>query len=484
MGTGEPTLPYASLIEAAFDGLVVTRGLEIAYASPGFAAIVGCAASELVGTSIRERVAAESWAVLADLARDDEARRDLVVVRTDGGRCVVEAAARPCQLGGSAARVLAVRDVTAARGAVDDLAGSERRFRALIEQIPDLVAVHRGGTLIYANPALHRYVGSHGDLAVVGRSVVELTHPDDRPRVAARIRRMLESGAPEPAEVFRHVHADGTIGLVETSSVPIELDGTPAILAIARDVTDRIAVEQRLVEAELMASIGRLAAAVNHEINNPLSYLLLVQDQLGGDVQRLAGVRPTDGGYLDVLARLVAHLDELREGLARVATIAHDFKALTRVQAETLEAVDLRTVIPSAARIAGAEIRQRARLELALADVPAVRAHAGRLGQVVLNLLVNAAQAAPAAGDRAIRVSTGTAGDRVLIDIDDNGPGVAPEIAPRIFEPFFTTKATGHGTGLGLAICRSIVTSFGGTIELSRGDLGGARFRITLPVAG
>ena len=127
-----------------------------------------------------------------------------------------------------------------------------------------------------------------------------------------------------------------------------------------------------------------------------------------------------------------------------------------------------------------------ARLAAAGLHVPAVRAHAGRLGQVVLNLLVNAAQApagATPAAPHVVRVRTAAEPGQVLIDVDDSGAGVPAELEQRIFEPFFSTKASSRGSGLGLSISRSLVESFGGTIELARSDLGGARFRIRLPTA-
>ena len=109
-----------------------------------------------------------------------------------------------------------------------------------------------------------------------------------------------------------------------------------------------------------------------------------------------------------------------------------------------------------------------------------MRANAGRMGQVVLNLLVNAAEALRDVRGRRIRTSTRHVRGKVTVDVEDDGPGVSDEIASRVFEPFFTTKST--GTGLGLSICQSIVTSFGGTIELGRSEWGGALFRVRLPV--
>jgi two-component system, NtrC family, sensor kinase len=150
------------------------------------------------------------------------------------------------------------------------------------------------------------------------------------------------------------------------------------------------------------------------------------------------------------------------------------------VHVERVEDVDVCALIPSAVRIARVELQGRAQVELALAPVPRVRASAGRLGQVILNLLVNAGQAPPASGVHRIRVSTRAEAGHVLIDVDDNGPGIPAALVSRIFEPFFSTKPGGQGSGLGLSIARGLVERFGGTLEHAPSELGGARFRIRL----
>jgi two-component system NtrC family sensor kinase len=147
-------------------------------------------------------------------------------------------------------------------------------------------------------------------------------------------------------------------------------------------------------------------------------------------------------------------------------------------------ALEVAGVIAWGVRIASALERERPKVELDLAPVPRVRANAGRLGQVVLNLLLNAVQAASPGHECVIHVRTRREGEVVVIDVDDNGPGVAADVAGRVFEPFFSTKAGDTGSGLGLAISRGLVASFGGTLALVEGRLGGACFRITLPAEG
>jgi signal transduction histidine kinase len=177
-------------------------------------------------------------------------------------------------------------------------------------------------------------------------------------------------------------------------------------------------------------------------------------------------------------------LDEACDGAERVRRIVLDLKAFSRSDETTLP-VDVRAVLETSLAVARHDISSRATLVSLLAAVPCVAANEGRLGQVFLNLLVNAAQAIPE-GDPSgneVRVTTAWAdsGARVVVEISDTGCGIPPENVERIFDPFFTTKPAGVGTGLGLAISRRIVASLGGEIEVQTAVGKGSTFRVTLP---
>jgi PAS domain S-box-containing protein len=386
----------------------------------------------------------------------------------------VERVVRPCTYQGAPAQLIGLR------------ARREQSFRELIEQIPDLIAVHRRGSIVYANPALLAYLGRPDVASMVGRSILELVHPDDRGRLAERLRKLAASGLPGAAETMRHLRADGTVTLLDCSSVPIDFEGAPATLVLGRDVTDQRQTQERGLEAELFASIGMLAAVVNHELSNPLGTLDLNAAQLERYLAPL--VRPEPGlppAQLTPTARtrLATSLDDLRHGLDRMMDVAKDFKALTGIGAGQvlLGPVDLPAVVGSASRLAAAELRGRCSLDLRLRPVAPVRGQSGRLGQVVLNLIVNAAQAPPPRVRRLVQVRTHEIPAGARLTVEDDGEGVHPELVERIFEPFFTTKTGGEGSGLGLAVCRSIVTGFGGTIDVHASELGGARFEVDLP---
>ncbi len=248
------------------------------------------------------------------------------------------------------------------------------------------------------------------------------------------------------------------------------------VAAIGRDISDQKGLETQLAVSDRMVTIGTLAAGVAHEINNPLAALVMNLE--------LATEQATAPDRAGKMEDVLLEIREARESAERVRQIVRDLKVLSRVEDLPRGPVDVRAVIQSTLRIAMNEIRHRARLRTELPDVPPVDANEGRLGQVILNLLLNAAQAIPEGNHDAneIAVSTSTDGaGRVTICIADTGSGMPPEVQKRIFTAFYTTKAVGEGTGLGLVISQRIVSSFGGQISFESEVGKGSRFSIALP---
>jgi signal transduction histidine kinase len=273
-------------------------------------------------------------------------------------------------------------------------------------------------------------------------------------------------------------------------------DLTRLPVAIEREVRDaaeraeRSRMRERLVVSERMASAGMLAAGVAHEINNPLAIAVANADFVAEAVGRLrlaaaggAGRVAGSGGFL---AEVEQPLNDAREALERIRDIVRDVKLFSRPEDQTATPVDVQRVLDSSVRMAWNEIRHRARLVKEYGDVPHVLANESRLGQVLLNLLINAAQAIPEGhADRdEIRLTTKTgAGGRVIVEVADTGCGIPRENLTRIFDPFFTTKPIGVGTGLGLAICHGIVKELGGRLDVDSEVGKGTVFRIELPAA-
>ncbi|MDB4930039.1 MAG: sensor histidine kinase/response regulator, partial [Myxococcaceae bacterium] len=294
------------------------------------------------------------------------------------------------------------------------------------------------------------------------------------------------------ASEHRLRRGDGTYAWMASRAVPIG-DAGPARewVGTMADVSDRVRVEEaraaeargqrRLVVAERMASVGTLAAGVAHEINNPLAYMIVNLDLMIDELVELGG-GATAGRFHEIegMAR------DAREGAERVRRIVRGLKTFARPDAESVTVVDLHEVLETSIDIALEQTEGGARIVREFGSVPLVEADDVRLGQVFINLLVNAAQAMPAgdAGDHDIHVVTTTdAAGRAVAEVRDSGPGIPPEVLGRIFDPFFTTKPVGVGTGLGLSICHNIVTGMGGEITVASRPGEGTVFRVALPPA-
>ena len=235
----------------------------------------------------------------------------------------------------------------------------------------------------------------------------------------------------------------------------------------------------RVAQAERLAALGTLAAGMAHEINNPLTYVLLNLDCAMRALELMADVSNRD--RVEQVEKLV---QSALEGAERIRGITSGIRAFSRAEDVRRIPLDVRAVLDGALRMVMHEIRHRARLSKVYRDVPLVLASEGRLGQVFLNLLTNAVQAMPEedASTHELRIATSTDGEgNAVIEIGDTGCGIPPHLVGRIFEPFFTTKPIGHGTGLGLSISHGIVQSLGGEITVtSQVDIGSS-FRVVIP---
>jgi signal transduction histidine kinase/ActR/RegA family two-component response regulator len=267
------------------------------------------------------------------------------------------------------------------------------------------------------------------------------------------------------------------------------LSGRGSVLYV-RDATDEREREIGRLQAEKLASIGMLAAGVAHEINNPAAFVLANIEALSGHMRLIEDKlrQLPDGGAAklglgDLLFEASAILQESKEGMARIHRIVRDLGSFSHTDDDASVAMDVNLAVESALTMLRNELKYRARVERDLRASRLVQASAPRLGQVFLNLILNAAQALDEADTKrnVVRVRSFDDGPDVVIEISDNGPGIAPDVLPRIFESFFTTKPRGMGTGLGLPISLGIVRGLGGEITVASRAGEGATFRVRLP---
>jgi PAS domain S-box-containing protein len=365
------------------------------------------------------------------------------------------------------------RDVSSELAALAALRRSEARFRLLVQAAPDGVVILKRGLIAFINPKAARLLGVSIDDAI-DKPLGPLLPPEDAALAEQRIAAMVRDGIEHEPTEYR-VRADPS-RVVEIKSIVCEWDDGPAVLALARDVSERKAIERRLVESDRLAALGTLAAGVAHEINNPLTYTQL-SAQL---VERALESLPLPE---QVAVDLSEYLADINHGIKRIAAITQALRSfVTAHDNEAPGPVDLDAVITRALKMVGNELRHVAELVRDTAPVPPVIGHASRLEQVVVNLLINAMKAVPvdSAQHHQIHISLAHAGDRVMLTIRDTGIGIPAALVGRIFDPFFTTREVGHGMGLGLPLSKSIIEQYGGRIDVTSAEGVGTTVRVQL----
>lgn len=347
---------------------------------------------------------------------------------------------------------------------------SEAQFRALSEATFEAVLVHDAGRILFANASAHAMYRCE-DLR--GSEIFQYVAPESLDLV----KRMSLTGDARPYEAVA-MRADGTTFATEARGRTIQYRGRAVRIVTMRDISERKRLETDLAARERLAAIGRLAAGVAHEVNNPLTFAML---NLEGIARVLAGEGPIDAQRL----RIKEMLDQVQTGLERVSRVVQDMRRFSRVESPRAVSVELGPVLEYATSVAGPELRARAVLNV---DVPAglqVRGDEARLGQVFVNLLANAAESIPE-GDREanrVEVRAEQIDESVEVRVTDTGSGIPEAVRPHLFEAFYSTKVAGAGVGLGLSICHAIVTLLGGTIRADAPAGGGTCFVVRLPHA-
>ena len=265
---------------------------------------------------------------------------------------------------------------------------------------------------------------------------------------------------------------------LQTLNAELETRVTDRTAKLSQAYDELKTAQVQLVQSEKMASLGRLAAGVAHEINNPVSFIVSNVPPLQQWLERLDGIVPDSGRPLLQDAREI--VDIMGRGAARTAAIVRDLRSFSRVGEAPRKPVDLHEALDVAIRLLESRWRDRLTIERNYGTLPLVECDAGQMNQVFMNVLSNACDATPPRGT--IRVSTTATVADATVTISDDGAGIPPENLPRLFDPFFTTKDVGAGTGLGLAIVHGIVAAHAGHIEVESTVGTGTTVRITVPL--
>ncbi len=405
---------------------------------------------------------------------------------------------------------------------------SETEIRTVVESVGDgIITLDEFSRIRSINGAATRIFGYAPD-ELIGTRIEALMPAERRSAHAHGMQRYLSGGAPavigQQNMELPGLRKEGSIFPLELTVNEMQAGGRRLFVGIVRDITERKAVEialqqrnaelealnaklvntqNQLVQSEKMSSIGQLAAGVAHEINNPVGYVFSNFGSLERYVAKLVTVLqayaelehelPPDNATLRAVWQLKDSIEldflikdmsslvsESREGLERVRKIVQDLKDFSHIEAPEWQLADLHLGLESTLNIVAHELKYKAEVIRDYGELPLVRCLPFQINQVFLNLLVNASQAIQAHGR--ITVRTRRADDEVVIQIADDGSGIAAANLARIFEPFFTTKPIGVGTGLGLSVSWGIVQTHGGRIEVQSTPGAGTEFTVRLPI--
>ncbi len=366
--------------------------------------------------------------------------------------------------------------------AQDSLKRSEIYFRRLTESALDLITIlGPDGVILYESSSIEQVLG-YKPSEYTGKNAFSFVHPDDLPRVSHAFLEALGNKGNTPLLNFRFRHRDGSYRVLE--GVGNNLLSDPVVSAIvfnSRDITERKRLEEQFLQAQKVQAIGQLAAGVAHDFNNILTAILGYSDML------LMTVKPGD--------QQQGHAAGIKQAAIRAAALTRQLLAFGRKQVLQPVVLDLNNSIAEMDKM----LRRLLGADVSLVTLPhqnlgRVKADAGQVEQVILNLAVNARDAMPKGGKLTLQTDNITldaeyarqrpevqAGDYVMLAVSDNGSGMTPEVKSRLFEPFFTTKEAGKGTGLGLATCHGIIKQSGGHIAVYS-ELGqGTTFKVYLP---
>jgi two-component system cell cycle sensor histidine kinase/response regulator CckA len=473
----------AAMVESSDDAIIgKTLDGTITSWNRGAEALYGYRPDEIVGRSIGMLMPPECADDLARILQrirsgDAVQHSETVRLHRDGSRIVVSISISPVRdsqgvIQGASA---IARDMTAPRRAQQALEDSEHRYRLLFENNPQPMWVYDRETLavLTVNDTAVQSYGYPRD-EFLGMSVNDLRPKGDVP-LLSETSGFIQSGP------CRHRTKDGQIIDVEIAEHPIVFGERPACLAQATDVTERTRLEEQLRQAQRLESVGRLAGGVAHDFNNLLTVI---------------------NGYAEMLLNGASAGESARQALGqilqageRAAGLTGQLLAFSRRQVLQPVVLNVNTVVRDIETLLRRLIGEDIGLVISLAaDLGLVRADAGQIQQIIMNLAVNSRDAMPNGGNLHIETSNVTldedyrsehhgvrGGPHVMLAVSDTGLGMSPEIRARIFEPFFTTKEIGKGTGLGLATVYGMVKQSGGWIWVYSEPGRGSTFKIYLP---
>ena len=367
------------------------------------------------------------------------------------------------------------------------LHSSRQDFFSLLQSSLDFILIHQNNIIVFINDAGFKALGYDSPDQLVGRPAIEIVHPIDRENVIQRIKTLHDEQKTVPMIRERLLHKDGHAVMTEIIGTRILFQGKPAIMAIARDISQQLEFETRMMQVDRMVAIGTLAAGVAHEINNPLTFVAGNLELINENIEMMQNELGDKASLAtqNLCNETVQMLKEATVGTDRIHATVQDLSALARdSEGQKYVQVCAAEVAQSALRLSRPQTKYRAVVHSEIEPNLYFLGNASKITQVLINLLVNAAQAIPLGNQAGNRIDLRAFSDaeRVCFEISDTGSGIDDKVRDTLFDPFVTTKDVGEGTGLGLAISRQIVSDHCGEITVQTKSGEGSCFSVYLPM--
>jgi histidine kinase len=371
-------------------------------------------------------------------------------------------------------------DITQMKRLEEEIRKSEEKYRDIFNNIPNPVFVLDRKTLgiLDCNDVVRNVYGFEKD-ELVASSFLQLFEEAEHQNYALEIR------SSDTLSHVRQLTKDGRLIYVNIRISPSEYMGRDAFLVTTSDITKRLLVEQQLIQASKMATLGEMATGIAHELNQPLSVIKTAASFL---MKKVIRKQPIKDEILKTMA------EEIDSHVDRASKIINHLREFGRKSEVKKEVVYINEALEKALDIFSQQLKLREIdvVKQLHADLPAVQANSNRLEQVFINLLINARDAIEYKVEksvskniaRKIYLTSSTKNGKVMVSVKDTGIGIPQSVLDKIFEPFFTTKKVGKGTGLGLSISYGIIQDYEGTIRVETVENEGSEFIIELPIAG
>lgn len=485
---------YRRLVELSPNGIGVHQEGALRYINQAGLHLLNVRAEEVLGRNVFAFVHPDDLAAVRRASLGQESDSPGVVEirlrRPDGVELNVEVASSPTQFDGRPATQTVLHDVTGSRAAERALRESEERYRSLVENAPDPIYVHDGTRIMYANPVAARFLGFGQPRDLVGLDPYEVIRGIDRATFSGRIGRVLAGETLRVTE-RRFIVFEGREADLEIALSPASFSGQPVVQVMVRDLTElrvaeqqRLALERKLLETQKLESLGVLAGGIAHDFNNLLVAIM------GNAGLAMRDIAPESAAALC--------LHEIEVASQRAADLARQMLDYSGKGRFVIEPINLTEIVREMADLLAVSLPRKATLDCTFSDdLPAVAGDATQVRQVVMNLVINAAEAlgeAPGTISLQTGVLLATAGDLagahgdahgpgeyVFVRVTDTGAGMDRDTLARVFDPFFTTKFTGRG--LGLAAVLGIVRGHHGAIRVTSTRGKGTTFQLLLPAS-